>query len=175
MIVHSSCTTRSGIRFAPDDEVISENQGQNERVNQEMRRLSSSFNPEANGAVERIEEAKDSLEAAVEGDEVGRDATSIAVDHLFGDLAFGCCESFLREPDSALLLVSDSDEYENLKKKLSEMHILDGLDYLNDETNIMEDDIHSGLLREYAQELKGMLPDSYDEAWNHPDEKFREQ
>ena len=59
--------------------------------------------------------------------------------------------------------MSDSDEYENLKKKLLEMHILDGLDYLNNELNIMEDNICSGLLREYVQELKGMLPDSYDE------------
>ena len=102
------------MRFAPDDEVIPKNQGQNKRVNQEMRRLSSSFNPEKSEAVERIEEAKDCLEAAVQGDEVGRDATSIAVDHLFGDLAFGCCESFLQEPETTLH--SDSDEHENLKK-----------------------------------------------------------
>ena len=72
-------------------------------------------------------------------------------------------------------MFSDSDEYTNVKKKLSEMHILDGFDYLNDETNIMEDDIRSSLLREFVQELKGMLPSSYDEAWNHPDEKFRER
>jgi len=30
-------------------------------------------------------------------------------------------------------------------------------------------------LREYVHELKGMLPTSYNEAWNHPDEKFRER
>lgn len=29
------------------------------------------------------------------------------------------------------------------------------------------------MLREYVQQLKGMLPTNYDEAWNHPDEKFR--
>lgn len=67
---------------------------------------------------------------------------------------------------------SNSDECEKLKKKLSEMHVLDGLDHLNDETSVMEDDICSGLLREHAQELKGMLPNSHNEAWNHPDEKF---
>ena len=39
----------------------------------------------------------------------------------------------------------------------------------------MKDDTRAGLLRDYVQELKGMLPNSYDEAWNHPDEKFRER
>jgi hypothetical protein len=52
------------------------------------------------------------------------------------------------------------------------LHILDGLDYLNDEKNIMKDDTRSGLLREYVQELKGMLPNSHDKAWNHLDDSF---
>ena len=79
----------------------------------------------------------------------------------------------MEEPE--LALYSDTKEYEALKTKLSKMHILDGLDYLNDEKNIMREDTRSGFLREYVQELKGMLPNSYDEAWNYPDEKFRER
>jgi hypothetical protein len=147
-----------------------------------MKRLSGFFNPEASKAVEAATTVKEpanaltlqqnGLEAAVEGDGLGRDVTSIAINHLFGDLAFVCRNLFLQEPDVALY--SDSTEYKNLKAKLSKLHILDGLDYLNDEKNIMKDDTCSGLLREYVQELKGMLPNSYDEAWNHPDEKFRE-
>jgi len=39
----------------------------------------------------------------------------------------------------------------------------------------MKEDNRSGLLREYVHELKGMLPTSYNEAWNHPDGKFRER
>ena len=113
------------------------------------------------------------LKAAVEGNELGRDVTSIAINHLFGDLAFICRDLFLQEHDVALY--SDSVEYKNLKDKLSKLHILDCLDYVNDEKNVMKDDTCSGLLRECAQELKGMLPNSYDEARNHPDEKFRER
>ena len=125
-----SRVTRSGIGFAPDDEIVPEDQGQNTRVNQEMRRLSSSFNPEASEAVERIEEAKDSLEAAVEGDETERDGTSIAIEHLFGDLACICRDSFSQEPEIAMF--SDSDERTNMKKRPSEMHVSDGFDCLDD-------------------------------------------
>ena len=148
-----------------------------------MQRLSGFFNPEASKAVEKtgtVEEPtnaptllQNGLEAAVEGDELGKDVTSIAINHLFGDFACLCRDSFLKEPDIALY--SDSTEYKNLKSKLSQLHIVDGLDYLNDEKNIMKEDTRSGLLREYVQELKGMLPNSYDEAWNYPDEKFRKR
>ena len=62
-----------------------------------------------------------------------------------------------------------------MKSKLSEFHILDALDFLNDDKIEMKEDTRSGLLREYVHELKGMLPTSYNEAWNHPDEKFRER
>jgi len=41
------------------------------------------------------------LEAAVEGDELGRDVTNVAINHLFGDLSFFCRDSFLKEPDIA--------------------------------------------------------------------------
>lgn len=128
------------------------------KTNREMQRLSGFFNPEASKAVEKtgtVEEPtnaptllQNGLEAAVEGDESGKDVTSIAINHLFGDLAFLCRDSFLKEPDIALY--SDSTEYKNLKSKLSQLHILDGLDYLNDEKNIMKEDTRSGLLREYG-------------------------
>jgi len=39
----------------------------------------------------------------------------------------------------------------------------------------MKEDARSGLLLEYVHEQKGMLPTSYNEAWNHPDGKFRER
>ena len=79
----------------------------------------------------------------------------------------------MEEPE--LALYSDTKEYEALKTKLSKMHILDALDYVNDEKNDMKSDTREALLREYVQELKGMLPTSYDGAWNHPDPKFRER
>ena len=164
-----------------------------------MQRLSTSFNRKASDAVEKaksdaVEKAKsdtvkkeesdtvesakndpteqqNDLEAAVEGDELGRDVTSVAINHLFGDLAFFCRDSLLQQPDVAFH--SDSVEYANLKVKLSKLHILDGLDYLNDNTNTVTEETRSGMLREYVQQLKGMLPTNYDEAWNHSDENFR--
>ena len=39
----------------------------------------------------------------------------------------------------------------------------------------MKEDTRSVLLREYIQELKGMLPTTYNEAWNHPDSRFKER
>jgi len=60
----------------------------------------------------------------------------------------------------------------NLKSKLSKLHILDGLDYLNDDKNIMKEDTRSGLLRVYSRTERDM-PNSYDEAWNYPGEKFQ--
>ena len=111
-------TTRSGIQFAPEDEIIPDKQDGNVKVMQEMKKLSGFFNPEASEVVEKertIEEPtnaailqQNSLEAAVEGDELEKDATSVAINHLFGDLAFFCRDSFLQEPDVALY--SDSVE-----------------------------------------------------------------
>ena len=141
-----------------------------------MQRLSTFFNPEATAATQQdeTEDAPATLEAAVEDDKLGRDTVSMAIDHLFGDLAFFCQDKIL-EDKSDVVLYSDSTEYETLKAKLDKMHILDSLDYLNNEKNIMKEDTRAGLLRECIQELKGMLPNTYDEAWNHPDEKFQEQ
>ena len=111
-----------------------------------MKKLSGFFNLEASKVVEKertIKEPVDvatlqqnNLEAAIEGDKLGKDVSSIAINHLFGDLAFLCRDSFLQEPDIALF--SDSVEYKNLKEKLSELHILDGLNYLNNEENVMK-------------------------------------
>jgi len=39
----------------------------------------------------------------------------------------------------------------------------------------MKGDARSGLLRECVNELKGMLPATYNEARNHPDRRFRER
>ena len=78
-------TTRSGVRFAPIDEKDEEDNSlakQNEKVVREMKRLSGTFiNPEASKLIE-VQQVE-SLEAAVEGDQSGRDATSIAIDQIY--------------------------------------------------------------------------------------------
>ena len=61
------------------------------------------------------------------------------------------------------------------RSKVAEMHILDGLDYLNNTTIDIPQDVRSELLREIVLTLKSELPKSYEEAWNHPDLKFREK
>jgi len=129
-------TTRSGVQFAPVDESILEKKEGNKKVDRNAK-IEWYFNPEANRAVEKsrtFEEPPNTptlqqnvLEATVEGDELGRDVTNVAINYLFGDLGFFCRDSFLKEPDIALY--SDSKEYKNLKSKLSEFHILDALDF----------------------------------------------
>jgi len=76
-------------------------------------------------------------------------------------------------PDIALY--SDTMGCVNGKSKILKLHILDRLDFLNDEKMEMKEDIRSGLLRECVHELREMLPTLYNEAWNHPDGKFRER
>ena len=178
-------TTRSGARLDPVDENLIGTTRSGFRF-RSMQRLNASFNREASGAVEKADsdavkkaesamndqsKQQNDLEAAVDGDELGRDTTSVAIDHLFGDLAFFCRDSLLQQPDVAFH--SYTEEYTTLKAKLSKLHILDALDYLNDATNNVTEETRSGMLREYVQQLKGMLPTNYDEAWNHSDEKFR--
>ena len=86
--------TRSGIQFAPIDEIIEEESVGNKKVDREMKRLSTFFNPEASKAVEKLE--------VVQTDELERDGTSIAIDHFFEDLGFFCRASFIKEVDIAL-------------------------------------------------------------------------
>ncbi len=80
---------------------------------------------------------------------------------------------YIEGPDIALY--TDSNDYENVKSKSSDLHILDGLDYLNDDKIETKEYTRSGLFKEYVLELKGILPTSYDEAWSHPDGNFRER
>jgi len=145
--------TRSGVQFAPIDESIVEGNEGNKKVDREMKRLSTFFNPEASKAVGKL--------GIVHTDDLERDGTSIAIDHLFGDLGFFCRASFIKEADIALY--SDTAEYVNVKSKISKLHILDRLEFLNDEKMEMKEDIRTGLLQECVHELKGMLPTSYNE------------
>ena len=63
----------------------------------------------------------------------------------------------------------------DIKSKICNLHILEKLDFLNNKKMKMKEDTRSALLREYVQDLKGMLPATYNEAWNHPDRRFRER
>ena len=153
----------------------------NKNVCRALKQLSGElFNPEATTAIDESEREsnnypnpqQNNLETAIEDDKLGRYATNVAINHLFGDLAFFCRDEILQELD--IVLYSESTEYENSKAKLLKLHILDGLDYLNYSKNIMKEDTRASLLIEYVQKLKGMLPNSYNEDWKHPDEKFKE-
>ena len=96
------------------------------------------------------------------------------IDNLFGDLSFVAWDNFMEEVPSEEAALSVS---EDLRGRLKEMHILDRLDWINEDDNwdktTME--MRGNLLRECVQELKDNLPTNYEEAWNHPDEKFRKR
>jgi len=59
-----------------DESIVEENKG-NKKVDRGMKHSSTFFNPEASKAVENL--------GIVQTDELERDGTSIAIDHLFGD------------------------------------------------------------------------------------------
>jgi len=88
--------------------------------------------------------------------------------HLFGDFAF-----YAR--DKMVLPKPKSGDVDAWRKKISDMHILDLLDKLNDVGFVMPDDVRAELLRETVLKLKSMLPKTFHEAWYHPDENFRKR
>jgi len=94
-------TTRSGVRFAPVDKIILSKKGKN--VYREMKRFSSSFNPEANTAVDTFEETPTLKQDALEDEKLGRDVNTVAIDHLFGDLGIFCRASFVKEGRHCLI------------------------------------------------------------------------
>jgi len=114
-------TTQSGVRFAPVDESILNKKDENRKVYREMKRLSSSFNPEANRAVDTLDKSPILKQDALEDEKLGRDVNTVAIDHLFGDLGFFCRASFVREPDIALY--SDTTEYANIKSNICNLYI----------------------------------------------------
>jgi hypothetical protein len=61
-----------------------------------------------------------------------------------------------------------------MRARLLRMHIVEARDTVNDKRIHMSDFVRAKLLREIVLELKAMLPNTYDEAWNHPDPMFRE-
>ena len=56
---------------------------------------------------------------------------------------------------------------------VTEMHIWNAIDWINDDTTKLSVDTKAQLLCELVGELKDMLPESYDAAWNRPDLKLR--
>ena len=55
----------------------------------------------------------------------------------------------------------DDHEVVKLRERLSKMHLLDALDFVNDVENEMSQDTRTTLLCELVQELKERLPKSY--------------
>ena len=72
-------TTRSGVRFAPVDESILNKKDENRKVYREMKRLSSSFNPEANRGVDTFDESPTLKQDALEDKKLGRDVNTVFV------------------------------------------------------------------------------------------------
>ena len=66
----------------------------------------------------------------------------------------------------------DSD-YDTMKAKIDSMHVCDAIDWVNDSKNKMTNETRSQLLRLLVSNLKDQLPETYDQAWNHPDPKMR--
>ena len=106
--------------------------------------------------------------------DAGREVMNHTIENLFEDLSFVAWDDFMEEIPSVEAALTIS---ENLRDRLKHMHILDRLDWINDEGNRDKTnmDLRNSLLRECVQELKDDLPSTYEEAWDHPDEKFRKR
>ena len=93
------------------------------------------------------------------------------IEHLFGDVALFARDTMLGPVET--MLHSRDVDYDEAASKIKGMHICDAIDWINDETTKLSVDTKAQLLRELYGVLKDMLPETYDEAWNHPDLKLR--
>ena len=90
-----------------------------------------------------------------------------------GDLALISTDEIVQDMKSDVAFISEGQDMLNLRHKLDGRHVVDKLDYMNDEKEVNEID-KATILTEIVQELKEELPRTYDEAWNHNDPKLRE-
>ena len=170
--------TRSGRVFNQDNHRVVNLT--NPRVQSEMRRLGTWFNPLPETVLENGNEANLNIDSpnALLGRENGQIVTEFqnlsmnTMDHLFGDFMF-----FARKTNmESVKMERKKIETQDIYVKLRNMHILDALDYLeNEDGNNMPVQLRDELLRELILKLKSMLPKSYKEAWDHPDPKMRAQ
>ena len=102
--------------------------------------------------------------------QTGREeAGNAAFARMFGELGCIARETLL---DSTAFVTTETNA---VKKRIEQLHLLDKLDFVNDESNEMDEVVRQNILRELVQELKNVLPKGFQEAYNHPDEKFRER
>ena len=146
----------------------------NPRLQAEMRRIGTTwYNPipetilnngQPNAPLGReVEENQ-----VVQNDDAVGDGGLFAMDHLFDDFAF-----YMRETTMAAVETTKSNDSDDLRNKLRQMHILDALDYLRNDDNNIPMKQRDECLREVVLILKSELPKSYKEAWDHPDPKMR--
>ena len=68
--------------------------------------------------------------------------------------------------------IKNEPKYEKLKPKIREINIFDAVDYVNDTTINTEPATREKLLQELVAELKDMILNYFEAAWNQPDTKF---
>jgi len=179
-IVTSKRVTRSGKIIGREDEDTLPLKNMNTRLQNEMHRLGGTwFNSEPENVLDDISKQMAAVEQGTQNDApLGREDDDEqqafgmnAMAHLFSDYAFLARERMVlpkseKEPTA---------EIHSLRLRMEKMHILDALDFLNDEKNNISSYVRSELLREVVFALKENLPKSYTNAWDHPDPKFREK
>ena len=117
-------TMRSGQKFGPSGKEMAISEERNKHAVMAMKKLSSSFNPDANRVLHALRkgESKDEGESksvsedlefanvnivsgyrlenvTQEEDKVEKNIASTAIEHLFRDLAFICRDTFLQKPE----------------------------------------------------------------------------
>ena len=131
-----------------------------------------------------IETIDDDAQSGREGDESSAEYTAYAsgaifsaIDHLFGEFALFVRDNSLRNHEIELERSQLDSVDERMKKKVadSKMHIVDLLDSTIKNEERMSEPERLAQLKHVVSKLKEDLPETFREAYDHPDEKLRKK
>ncbi len=131
---------------------------QRKRLRNELRRLGTSYNPEASKILreEKYKQSKDN------------DVNRVAIEMLFGeDIAFFARESTLE--DKPRKIIESGSQKNSVDESLNPIDALEKIQ--NDKDLNGEDRVHKVKL--IVNYLKENVHEKVDDAWNHPDPKQR--
>ena len=137
----------------------------NQRTQHALRNLSVSFNLNVVQIQNDARKQDEAIEESIEKN--GKNETATETGNVRRNFAL-----FVKDQVQEIIKSSYINKAEVLKKRIKDMYILDALEYFTDENNKMPLHICRMLLRDIVSDLQDNILKTYDQAWNHPDEKF---
>jgi hypothetical protein len=128
-------------------------------------------------------ENEDTGEQDMENAQLGRDSASFVMDktldQLFGNFAFFVCETMMESSNDQDIELENAPIMDKNKTKLMtevnnlKKHIIDLLDKAIRNDNKMAELDHLIKMKHIILKLKDDIPEAFQQAYNHPDEKIR--